>query len=163
MRPSIRRLPFHLGILASLSLLLAGCGEAFVGTYQGRVKLTNSCDGQDQSPYRVTVRAQVAGDSMELTIVEFVSESNNSAGTVGARLTQVQAGMSLANDTTFGVENQPFSNVPEYSVSVVGVIAQTRDQIDNLQVTLNLLTSAGSPCKDQFTNAGFGPLTLKDR
>jgi hypothetical protein len=131
-------------------------------TFSGQVKLLSSCDGSDHSPYRVTLRTRVVGDSIELEILEFVSEANNTPGTVGARFQGVQAVGQLSNETDFFAENPDDT---ERHISVTGALARGREAISSLQVAISVKNLSGFLCKDEFTNVGLEPLRLivKDR
>ncbi len=140
---------FNLGIIVAMAAVITSCGEAFQAKFKGEARIIptpHQCDSIDNSPYIIEVRAQVAGNSMELTVLKFVTKANQSSDTVSARMFQVQAGLTLQDDTFFYVDNQPFVNTTDTTLSVQGTIPQTRDEIAPLSITLNSVDSTGAAC-----------------
>ena len=163
MRPSIRQLPFHLGLLASLSLLLASCGEAFVGTYQGQVQVTvGGCNApNDFNGYTATVEARISGNSINISVLDLKLNSNNfSDGFAMSFTSAARAQMSLDEDRNFYIQNYQSLNLRTINVS--GSISTQRDKIENLVVTVKQVDEAGNEiCKNQFSSTQ--PLQIQTR
>jgi len=157
MRPNIRHTSVHLGILASLSLLLSACGEAFVGTYLGKVNVQNNQCNFQGGEHDIKVEAVISGSSIRLTVLEMVPTSGG-AGSVYNLFQRSTASMSLNEDSQFNGSNNPMP-----PIVAKGQISVTREKIEPIEFLVTGTRASGESCTVFATNAGLGPLMLQNR